>query len=80
MSHPACRATQDGWVMVESSDKMWSTGEGNANHFNILALRTTWTVWNDEEIIAINGAKMIWTKFTLKIEKENCHLISDYLK
>ena len=24
-----CRATQDIWVMVESSDKMWSTGEGN---------------------------------------------------
>ena len=24
-----CRATQDGWVMVESSDKMWSTGEEN---------------------------------------------------
>ena len=24
-----CRATQDGWVMVETSDKMWSTGEGN---------------------------------------------------
>ena len=23
--------------MVESSDKMWSTGEGNANHFSILA-------------------------------------------
>ena len=23
-----CRATQDGQVMVESSDKMWSTGEG----------------------------------------------------
>ena len=28
MSH-ACRATQDRWVMVESSEKMWSTGEGN---------------------------------------------------
>ena len=27
MSH-ARRATQDGWVMVESSDQMWSTGEG----------------------------------------------------
>ena len=25
-----CRATQDGQVMVESSDKMWSTGEGNS--------------------------------------------------
>ena len=24
-----CRVTQDGRVMVESSDKMWSTGEGN---------------------------------------------------
>ena len=24
-----CRDTQDGWVMVESSDKTWSTGEGN---------------------------------------------------
>ena len=25
-----CRATQDGQVMVESSDKVWSTGEGNS--------------------------------------------------
>ena len=28
LSH-AHRATQDGWVMVERSDRMWSTGEGN---------------------------------------------------
>ena len=26
-----CRATQDRRVIVESSDKMWSTGEGNSN-------------------------------------------------
>ena len=25
----SCRATQDGRVVVKSSDKMWSTGEGN---------------------------------------------------
>ena len=25
----ACRATQDGQVMLERSDRMWSTGEGN---------------------------------------------------
>ena len=25
----ACRATQDGRVMVERSDRMWPTGEGN---------------------------------------------------
>ena len=24
-----CRATQPRWVMMESSDKTWSTGEGN---------------------------------------------------
>ena len=24
-----CSATQDGWVMVERSDRIWSTGEGN---------------------------------------------------
>ena len=24
-----CRAIQERWVIVESSDKMWSTGEGN---------------------------------------------------
>ena len=24
-----CRASQDGWVTVESSDKMWYPGEGN---------------------------------------------------
>ena len=28
LSH-ARGATQDGWVMVEISDRMWSTGEGN---------------------------------------------------
>ena len=31
MSH---RATKDGWIMVESSDKMWSTGEGNGKSLN----------------------------------------------
>ena len=29
MGH-ACRATQDRWVMVESSNKMWSPGEGKS--------------------------------------------------
>ena len=36
----ACGATQDGRVMAERSDRMWSIGEGKANHFSILALRT----------------------------------------
>ena len=28
-----CRATQDGQVIVKSSDKMWSAGGGNGNPF-----------------------------------------------
>ena len=33
-----CKATQDGCLMLESSDKMWSTGEGNGKplHYSCL--------------------------------------------
>ena len=33
-----CGATQDGWVIVEESDRMWSTGEGNGKplHYSCL--------------------------------------------
>ena len=33
-----CRATQDGWVMVEISENMWSTGEGNGEPFQYSCL------------------------------------------
>ena len=33
-----CRATQDGWVMVESSDKMWFTGKGNGKPLHYSSL------------------------------------------
>ena len=33
-----CRATQDGWVMVESSDKTWSPGEGNGKPLQYFCL------------------------------------------
>ena len=33
-----CRVTQDRWVMVESSDKTWSTGEGNDKPFQYSCL------------------------------------------
>ena len=33
-----CGATQDGWVMVERSDKMWSTGEGNGKQLQYSCL------------------------------------------
>ena len=33
-----CGATQDGGVMVERSDRMWSTGEGNGKPFQYSCL------------------------------------------
>ena len=42
LSH-ACGATQDGWVMVERSDRMWCTGEGNGKP---LQYSEAGTVWN----------------------------------
>ena len=37
LSH-ACGATQDGQVMVEKSDRMWSTGEGNGKPLQYFCL------------------------------------------
>ena len=37
LSH-ARGATQDGWVVVERSDRMWSTGEGNGKPFQYSCL------------------------------------------
>ena len=40
LSH-ACRAIQDGLVMVERSDRMWSTGEGNGKPLQYSCLENT---------------------------------------
>ena len=37
LSH-ARGATQDGWVMVERSDRIWSTGEGNGKQLQYSCL------------------------------------------
>ena len=36
-----CGATQDGWVMVERSYRMWSTGEGNGKPLQYSCLENT---------------------------------------
>ena len=36
-----CGATQDGGVMVERSDRMWSTGEGNGKPLQYSCLENT---------------------------------------
>ena len=38
-----CRTTKDGWFMVESSDRMWSTGEGNGKPLQYSCLKNPMT-------------------------------------
>ena len=47
-----CGATLDGCVMVERSDRMWSTGEGNGKPFQYSCLENPMnsTAENEKEI------------------------------
>ena len=45
LSH-ACGATQDGQVMVERSDRMWSTGEGNGKPLQYSCLESPMNTLN----------------------------------
>ena len=48
-----CRATQDGWVMVESSDKMWSTGEGNGKPLQYSCLENPMNTMKKQKYITL---------------------------
>ena len=59
-----CAATQDGHVMVERSDRMWSTGEGNGkplqyscleNHMNSMKRQNDWIL--KEKLSRLVGAQ-----------------------
>ena len=41
-----CRPTQNGWVMVKSSDNMWSTGEGNGKPLQYSCLKNLELFWS----------------------------------
>ena len=70
LSH-ARRATQDGRVMVERSDRMWSTGEGNGKTLQYSCLenpmnsmkRQNDRILKDREAwsAAIHGVSKNWT-------------------
>ena len=52
LSH-ARGATQDGWVMVERSDRMWSTGEGNGQPLQYSCLENPMNSmkWQNDRIL-----------------------------
>ena len=56
MSH-ACRTTQDGWVMVESSDKMWSTREGNGKPHQYSCLENPMNSMKREKLMTLRDER-----------------------
>ena len=44
-----CRATQDRWIVLESSDKMWSTGEGNGKALQYSCLENSMNTMNRQK-------------------------------
>ena len=49
-----CRATQDGWDMMESSDKMWSIVEGNSKRLQYSCLENPKNSIRQEDITLNN--------------------------
>ena len=55
-----CRVTQDGWVTVESSDKMWPTGEGNGNQLQYSCLLNPMNSMMGDQVIAFWEGLLLW--------------------
>ena len=87
-----CGATQDVWVMVERSDRMWSTGEGNGKPLQYSCLKNpmnSMKMQNDrilkEELSRLVGAQYAtgdqWQKNSRKNEvmepKQKQHPVVD---
>ena len=48
------RAIQDGWAMVESSDKVWSTGEGNGKPLQCSCLENSMNSMKKRKDMTLN--------------------------
>ena len=46
-----CRATQDGWVTVDSTDKTWSTGAGHSKLLQHSCLENAMNSMNRQKIM-----------------------------
>ena len=59
MSMPR-RATHDGWVMVESSDKTWFTGEGNGKPLQCSYLKNLMNTMKREKDMTLKDELFTW--------------------
>ena len=68
-----CRATQDGWVMVESSDKMWSTGEGNGKPLQYFCFENPKNSMKRQKDMTLKDElpRLVGAKYATGIESRN---------
>jgi len=67
-----CRATQDGWVLVESSDKMWSTGKGNGKPLQYSCLENFMNSMKRQKDRTLINELLRWvhTQYVLEISEK----------
>ena len=67
-----CRATQDGCVMGETSDKTWSTGEGNGKplQYSCLEKPMNSKKWQKDRTLKEELSRSVGTQYAIKISGE----------
>ena len=60
-----CRATQDRRVMVDSSDKMWSTAEGNGKPFQYSCLENPMNImkWQEDRTLKDELPRLVGAQY-----------------
>ena len=66
------RVTQDGWVMLEISDKMWSIGEGNGKLLQYYCI--------ENPMIRMKGEKYMTLKDELPRASKSLEMVSAAMK
>ena len=68
-----CRATQDGQFMVESSDKMWSTGAGDGKPLHCSCLENPINGMKRQKgmIMKDELAKLVGAQYATREEQRN---------
>ena len=68
----ACGATQDGWVMAERSDRLWSTGEGNGKPLQYSCLENAMNSMKrqNDRILKEELPRSVGAQYALEISAE----------
>ena len=62
-------ATQDGLVMVENSDKTWSTGEGNGKPLQHFCLENPMNSMKSQKDMTLKDEPPVWQVYNMLLEK-----------